>query len=80
MMKAAKAGDLESMRLLLAAGADTTLKLAKGGVTVADIAAGKVANNATLVGGRAAKSKANEAVLNLLAEFASKPVGAGPQS
>jgi len=80
LMKAAKAGDLESMRLLLAAGADTTLKLAKGGVTVADIAAGKVANNATLVGGRAAKSKANEAVLNLLAEFASKPVGAGPQS
>ena len=80
LMKAAKAGDLESMRLLLAAGADTTLALAKGGVTVGDIAAGKVANNATLVGGRAAASKANDAVVNLLKEYAGKPAGAGPTS
>lgn len=79
LMKAAKAGDLESMRLLLAAGADTTLQMAQGGVTVADIAAGKVRNNATLVGGRAAASSANEAVQTVLREYASKPVGAGPQ-
>ncbi len=56
LMKAAKGGDLESMRLLLAAGADTSLKVTKGGITVADIAAGKVRNGALLVGGGAAAS------------------------
>lgn len=58
LMKAAKAGDLESMRLLLAAGADTTLRLAKGGLTVVDMAEGK------------GRTPANEKVQNLLREFA----------
>jgi ankyrin repeat protein len=70
LMKAAKAGDLETMRMLLVAGADPSLKMAKGSVTVFDIAAGKVSTGAALVGGRGTKGTANEAMQNLLKEFA----------
>ena len=54
-MRAAKSGDLESMKLLLEAGADPDLALASG-LTVYDIAAGK------------GRSAANEAVQKLLDE------------
>jgi uncharacterized protein len=80
LMKAAKGGDLETMRMLLVAGADPALKLAKGDVTVFDIAAGKVATGAALVGGRGTKGAANEAMQNLLKEFEGKSAGAGPTS
>lgn len=80
LMKAAKGGDLETMRMLLVAGADPTLKLAKGGLTVFDIAAGKVSTGAALVGGRGTKGTANEAMQNLLKEFAGKSAEAAPKS
>ncbi|HWK55089.1 MAG TPA: ankyrin repeat domain-containing protein [Hyphomicrobiales bacterium] len=57
LMKAAKAGDLESMRVLLEAGADPALELASG-LTVFDLAEGK------------GRGDANEEVQNLLQEFA----------
>jgi ankyrin repeat protein len=58
LMRAAKSGDLKSMNLLLEAGADPTLQLAKGGLTVFDLAAGK------------GRSDANEEVQDLLRGFA----------
>lgn len=60
LMKAAKAGDLESMRVLLEAGADPTLQLVKSGLTVFDLAEGK------------GRGPANEAVQNLLKEYTAR--------
>ena len=56
LMRAAKSGDLESMRLLLEAGADPGLEL-ESGLTVFDLAAGK------------GRSDANEEVQSLLSEL-----------
>lgn len=58
LMRAAKSGDLESMRLLLEAGADPTLAM-ESGLTVLDLALGK------------GRSPANEKVQALLQEFVS---------